>query len=159
MDSNDRHPGSEPGVAAAELPRNGSSGNRTHLVAVHIGFTDQLVSQDASDPKVSYGFNFSFRASNSFQISIFGFRIFPAGCSSGLEPPSFQGHGLAPRPLRDRTPSSEPVRKSVQAPRVCGASPLFRTGPVPWMGFEPTISWLRTKRPLQAGTARAFLEL
>jgi hypothetical protein len=52
MDSNHRHPGSEPGVAAAELPRIGSSGNRTHLVAVHIGFTDQLVSQDASDPKI-----------------------------------------------------------------------------------------------------------
>ena len=26
---------------------------------------------------------------------------------------------------------------------------------VPWVGFEPTVSWLRTKRPLRAGTARA----
>src|ERR1700720_1291223 len=27
------------------------------------------------------------------------------------------------------------------------------------MGFEPMISWLRTKRPLQAGTARAFFTM
>src|SRR5438309_1453408 len=29
----------------------GSDGNRTHEVSLHVGFTDRLVSQDASDPR------------------------------------------------------------------------------------------------------------
>jgi hypothetical protein len=39
-------------TTAISFTSSGSGGNRTHLVAVHVGFTDQPVSQDASDPQL-----------------------------------------------------------------------------------------------------------
>src|ERR1043166_6639599 len=139
MDSNHRHPASETGVATAELPRNvpftfsvrhaPANAKRKHNQCVgqesnlhsDAGGLQPLGLADAQ-PTRRFGEEW---ANSSPKLK---------GCPGGLEPPCVQDHSLAPRPLRDRTPSNS----------------------VPWVGFEPTVSWLRTRRPLQAGTARAF---
>jgi hypothetical protein len=51
-------------------------------------------------------------------------RHITAGYPGGLEPPNFQGHGLAPRPLRDRTPSSGHQQDVAIAPACAGRSTL-----------------------------------